>query len=440
MTSYAPGSGDETWSAESYDLDLAYRVATNRLSGTATVVVSALERLRSVSFDLVGLRVEKVRVDGAKARSRHAAGKLVVTLPEPAEAGARLVVRVDYAGTPAPRSTPWGDLGWEELADGVIVAAQPTGAATWFPCNDRPGDKATYRLRLSAEHGYTVVAHGRLTDRRTTAGKVTWTYEQREPTSTYLATVQIGRYETVPVALGTAAAPVAGLVVAPPELHDRAAHDFAPLPRMMSCFVDAFGPYPFEGYTVVVTADELEIPLEAQGAAVFGANHVDGRSGTERLIAHELAHQWFGNSVGLADWRDIWLNEGFACYAEWIWSEAAGGTTAHAHAQRARLRLALPPHDIVVGDPGPEAMFDDRVYKRGALTLHALRLTVGDDAFFDVLREWTSRHRHSVVTTDDFVLLCEEVTGTDDDSLAVLFRSWLDETALPALPRRSSGR
>ena len=439
MTSYAPGSGDETWSAESYDLELAYRVATNRLDGTATVTAVAATRLRSLQLDLVGLRVEKVRVDGARARSRHTAGKLTVTLPEPVEAGARLVVRVDYSGTPAPRQSPWGELGWEELDDGVIVAAQPTGAPTWFPCNDRPADKASYRISVSAEHGYTVVCNGELTDRRTTAGKVTWTYVQPEPTSTYLATVQIGRYETVPVALGTETAPVAGLIVAPPELHDRAAHDFAPLDRMVACFVDAFGPYPFPGYTVVVTADELEIPLEAQGAAVFGANHVDGRSGTERLIAHELAHQWFGNSVGLADWRDIWLNEGFACYAEWLWSEHDGGTTAHAHAQRTRLRLALPPHDIVVGDPGPDAMFDDRVYKRGALTLHALRLTIGDEAFFTVLREWTARHRHGVVSTDDFVELCDEVTGTTDDSLALLFAGWLDQTALPSLPRRGAG-
>ena len=434
MTSYAPGSGDETWSAESYDLDLAYRVATNRLSGTATVVVAALERLRSVSFDLVGLRVEKVRVDGAKARSRHAAGKLVVTLPEPAEAGARLVVRVDYAGTPAPRSTPWGDLGWEELADGVIVAAQPTGAATWFPCNDRPGDKATYRLRLSAEHGYTVVAHGRLTDRRTTAGKVTWTYEQREPTSTYLATVQIGRYETVPVALGTAAAPVAGLVVAPPELHDRAAHDFAPLPRMMSCFVDAFGPYPFEGYTVVVTADELEIPLEAQGAAVFGANHVDGRSGTERLIAHELAHQWFGNSIGLADWRDIWLHEGFACYAEWLWSEHRGGDSADDLAAQYRAGLLDQPQDLVVADPGARDMFDDRVYKRGALALHALRRTIGDDAFTAGLRTVTERHRHGTVTTPDVVDAFAAAAGGTPGSVLLVIGPWIDEPGVPELP------
>jgi aminopeptidase N len=434
---YTPESGDPAWSVDLYDLDLSYRVATNRLDGTATVTAVASTRLRRLSFDLVGLRVDKVRVDGAKTRFQQTATKLVVTLPGEVEAGVRLVVRVDYGGAPAPRRTTWGELGWEELADGVLVASQPNGAATWFPCNDRPDDKASYRVSVSAEHGYTVVCNGELVGRRTTPGRVTWTYEQPEPTATYLATVQIGRYETTATALGDAAAPVAGLLVSPPGLHDRAEHDFADLGDMMTCFVEAFGPYPFPSYTVVVTADELEIPLEAQGMAVFGANHVDGRSGTERLIAHELAHQWFGNSVGLASWRDIWLNEGFACYAEWLWAERSGGPSAATQAGRTHLRLVLPPHDIVVGDPGPALMFDDRVYKRGALTLQALRVTVGDAAFFDVLRSWTDANRHGVVTTRDFVEHCVAVTGVDDGSLPALFAAWLDGTSLPSLPRAS---
>ena len=97
---------------------------------------------------------------------------------------------------------------------------------------------------------------------------------------------------------------------------------------MIALFEGLFGPYPFDAYTVVVTDDDLEIPLEAQGLSVFGANHMDGRRGSERLVAHELAHQWFGNSLTVGLWRDIWLHEGFACYAEWLWSEASGGRTA----------------------------------------------------------------------------------------------------------------
>ena len=184
-------------------------------------------------------------------------------------------------------------------------------------------------------------------------------------------------------------------------------------------------------YGIVVTADELEIPLEAQGLAVFGSNHVDGHGGSERLVAHELAHQWFGNSVGVGAWRDIWLNEGFACYAEWIWSEASGSVSADALAHQFRAELARLPMDLRIGDPGPARMFDDRVYKRGALTLHAVRMTVGDVAFFDLLHAWTARHRHGTASTSDFVELAESRTGA---ALRSLFDAWRYAAALPLLP------
>jgi len=199
---------------------------------------------------------------------------------------------------------------------------------------------------------------------------------------------------------------------------------------MVALFEDLFGPYPFDSYTVVVTDDDLEIPLEAQGLSVFGANHMDGRRGSERLVAHELAHQWFGNSLTVGLWRDIWLHEGFACYAEWLWSEGSGGRSADEQARAAHARLAALPQDLAIGDPGPDAMFDDRLYKRGALTLHALRGHVGDDAFFDVLRTWTDRYRHGTVSTEEFLVCAEEVAGRP---VAGLLHRWLHERALPAL-------
>jgi len=201
---------------------------------------------------------------------------------------------------------------------------------------------------------------------------------------------------------------------------------------MMRCFNERFGPYPFETYTVVVTEDELEIPLEAQGMSIFGANHVDGRHGEERLIAHELAHQWFGNSLTPERWSDIWLNEGFACYAEWLWSEESGGPAAHEHAQREWRRLRDAPQDLVLADPGPDLMFDDRVYKRGALTVHALRRAIGTSAFTELVRGWTAANRHGSVTTAAFLAHVEATAG---EAARKLLKPWLFAQRLPELPR-----
>ncbi len=424
---YLPGREDGGLDVTRYDLELDYRVATNRLDGSARVHATTLRTLDALALELTGLNVSSVLVDGAKpARWSHRAGRLSVRLARQVPAGTAVVVEVRYTGSPGPRRGPWGEVGWEELTDGVIVAGQPDGAPTWFPCHDHPSDKAAFRIALTTDAGYEVACNGVLTSRTPRASRVRWVFEQSEPTAPYLATVQIGRYERLLLAEG----PVRQEALVPARLRRGAVHDLERQPRMMALFTERFGPYPFPAYTVVVTDDPLEIPLEAHGLSVFGANHVDGSRGAERLVAHELAHQWFGNSLTATRWHDIWLHEGFACYAEWLWAQESGGRSAAAHARTVHAQLAARPQDLVLSDPGPASMFDDRVYQRGALTLQSLREAVGDGAFFDVLRTWTRRHALAGVSTDEFIACATEVTGQD---VAALLEVWLHAPALPPL-------
>ncbi|MFB2596951.1 M1 family metallopeptidase [Herbiconiux sp. P17] len=425
---YLPTSGNGGYTVLDYDLDLDYRVATNRLNGVAIIRARTTMPLERFSLDFAGLSVVKVTVDGDRPKKlAETPRKLVITPERPLSDGAEFTVVVRYRGAPHPIRSLWGEVGWEELADGVLVAGQPSGAASWFPCNDHPSDKALYRITLACEAGYTVVSNGPVVSRVNRSGRTIWTFEMRQPMASYLATVQIGRYRS----RSLASEPVPQHLHYPQALEREVAIDFGRVPDMMALFVTLFGPYPFDTYAVVVTHDELEIPLEAQGLAIFGRNHVDGLHGTDRLIAHELAHQWFGNCLTLARWRDIWLHEGFACYAEWLWAEASGGKSADANAAAHRAQVNTRPKDIVIGDPGPQSMFDDRVYKRGALALHAIRRALGDIAFFDALRAYVAECRFGLVSTEDFVEIMEARSGSD--VVGPIVERWVYGKSLPKL-------
>ncbi|HEY4270042.1 MAG TPA: M1 family metallopeptidase [Galbitalea sp.] len=427
---YAPNSGNGGYGAERYALDLDYRVNTNRLTGTAVLSLRATQVLRKFSLDLVGMSVSAVLVDGVRAsRFSQGSGKLTITVSRPIAADAAFTVEVRYAGSPSPRRSSWGEVGWEELADGVLIAGQPTGAPTWFPCNDHPSDKAIYSISITLASSYRAVANGRLVSNRARASRTQWRFESTEPMATYLATLQIGVYREQPVE----DRPVAQRAYFPDDLAREFADDFGRQPAMIETFERLFGPYPFEQYAVVVTDDELEIPLEAQGLSIFGRNHVDGVGGSQRLIAHELAHSWFGNSLTASSWKHIWLHEGFACYAEWLWAENSGGPTAHELALQHWPRVKAQDEDFAIGDPGAELMFDDRLYKRGALALHAVRLTLGDELFFRMLRDWTSRYRHGSVSTAEFLAHLDDYSGRD---LTPMLHKWLFEHELPRLPRK----
>jgi aminopeptidase N len=446
---YTPEHGAAGYQVSRYELYLDYRVATNRLAGHAAITARTSTELRKIILNLAGLNVLKLQLDGQRVqRFTQRGGQLVITPPRPLLAGTDFSLDIRYAGSPRPLQGTWGDVGWEELSDGVLVAGQPTGAPSWFPCNDHPGQKATFGFTITTDTNYRVICNGLLVSRHAKASRETWVFEQSEPMATYLATVQIGRYDLRPMVFHThppghraalpdpaERSPVPQFLAASPALMAPAQTALSRQGQMMETFESCFGPYPFASYTVVVPNDELEIPLEAQTLSVFGPNHLDQGWESQRLVAHELAHQWFGNSLTAATWADIWLHEGFACYAEWLWSEASGEGTATDRAKTAWSGLSIKAQDLIVGDPGPDRMFDDRVYKRGALAVHALRLAAGDGLFFDLLRSWTEGNRFGSVTTQGFVeaadQVCSHVPGFAAESL---LHPWLYQTRLPAFP------
>ena len=427
LDEYTKHHGSPTYTVEHYDLSLVIKLASNLLDGRAMLRIRAVEDINEVALNLSGLKIIKATCQGRKVPVAKKHHRMVVSLPAVVKAGERVELNLRYAGSPQAENGLWGELGWEELTDGILVSGQPVGASTWYPCNDHPSHKSSYRFEISADAGYRVVANGQMVDHRRSASREMWVYEQREPMASYLATVQIGRYSQIPFDEG---GHLVAYSVPGTEVPVRGA--FAKQTAMAELFERKFGPYPFESYKIVVVDDELEIPLEAQGLSIFGKNHLSLQWEAQRLIAHEFAHQWFGNSLTPGRWKDIWLNEGFACFSEWVYSEKAQVMALDERARHAWAMLEGLPQDIMVGDPGPQDMFDDRVYKRGALALYALMRRLGETDFYTMLRQWTATHQHSTVSTQEFADLLGHYAPAEE--IQDILDAWLFSEALPPFP------
>jgi aminopeptidase N len=422
---YFPAAGNGGYDVAHYDLALAYTPQTRALTAHASIDATALQGLRSFSLDLRDLDVSAVRVNRAPATFTHTAGELVVTPAAPLPKRARFTVDVDYGGTTGQPADPTGSLyGWVSFADGAFTGNEPDGASTWYPVNDVPTDKAGYTFTVDVPEGTVAVGNGRLISTKSAGGRTTYRWEARAPQASYLAMAATGNY-VLSKDTGPHGLPIVNAVDA--DVDQAAANAvLAKQPAMIAFYEDRFGRYPFDTFGAVVDDDEEPgYALENQTRPIY--------SGVpdEATVAHELAHQWFGDQVTPRLWKDIWLNEGFATYAEWLWGESTGGPTPQQQFDEA---YATPGDDelwsVLPGDPGPADMFAGAVYQRGAMTLQVLRTTIGDDAFAKVLRQWAGRDRDRPVSTDDFRALAEKVSGQYLDGL---FRTWLYTPGKPVV-------
>src|SRR4051794_7182602 len=393
---YYPAYGNGGYDVSHYDLRLQYQPATDELEGTATILAKTTQDLSRFDLDFL-LDVSEVRVNGVKASfATSGQHELEITPKTPLAKGTPITVVVRYSGVPSTKSA-YGFSTWHRTPDGAVAADEPESAWWWFPSNDHPLDKATYDLAVTVPEGLQTISNGEPRGARTANGWTTYRWHEPKPQATYLTTLAMGRFEVhqartksgVPVI--TAYSPDVA-----PALLTAAKASVETTPEVIDWESTVFGPYPFTsagGYVPNVTS---HFSLEEQ-TRVFYSPAAFSTGVRPYLIVHENAHQWFGDSVSLSTWRDIWLNEGFATYAEWLWSEKTGQGTAAEVAKRTYDSYPAddPFWQVKAGDPGPgEHQFDDAVYDRGAMTLQALRATVGDARFFTILRAWAALHRY----------------------------------------------
>jgi aminopeptidase N len=414
---YFPDAGNGGYDVADYSLDLSYDPASKQLEGTAVILATATQSLSRFDLDLRALSVRGISVDGRPAGFRRSGQELVITPAGALRRGLPFLVVVRYGGVPETVIDPDDSLdGWIPTDDGAFVVNEPQGAPSWFPVSDHPLDKATYTVRMTVPAGLTAVGNGRLLAHYTRGGKATFVWRENRPMSSYLATITLGRFDVAQSRTGDGI-PVY-VAIDPREAAARA--NLARIPEIIAFEQSVFGRYPFDTVGGIVDhAGFVGYSLESQTKPNFD------RAPSLGTVVHELAHQWFGDSVTPARWQDIWLNEGFATYAEWLWTEHSGGATAQ---QTFAELLATPASDTDFwnppsGDPGgPENLFTGSVYDRGAMTLHALRGRIGDLAFFRLLRAWAERYRYRNASTADLIALAEHVSGQQLDHL---FAVWL---------------
>ncbi len=430
-----PDFGNGGYNVEHYTLDITVNdVSTSDLTAETIISAIATQSLTSFNLDFIGFEITALTVNNAPAEYSRNGQELVITPSTPLAEGQSFTVVVQYRGSPEVMNSVALPVqtGWVTYESGSFVLSEPDGSASFYPVNDHPLDKAAYTFQVTVPKPFEVAANGVLTEIIEDGDDTTFVFEARDPMASYLATININEFniETMESSTGI---PIRNYYAAqlPAEINQ----PFARQGEMLDYFGELFGPYPFEVYGALVMDTQFGAALENQTMSIFGMDMVDLNDieGTELTVAHELAHQWFGDSISVADWSDIWLNEGFATYAEGLWIEHTDGRDAldewikSLYSDMVQYREYVSPP----GAPPANDLFNGGVYVWGGLTLHALRLEIGDEAFFKTLQAYHDQYEGGNATTADFVAVAEQVSGQE---LNQFFDDWLYSGDLPPIP------
>ena len=418
---YYPTLGNGGYDVQHYELNMTYTPDTKLLDAIVVVTAIATQDLETFNLDFVGFEIAELLVDDIPAAFERLGSELVITPESPIGSGNSFAVTVSYAGKPGPTASPAFPriaMGWREGPTGeVYVVAEPDAARSWFPANDHPLDKATFTYNITVPDDHAVAATGEFLGTEPgheTGGTLTYTWQMDTPMAPYLATIVAGRgYQLVDDIPSSEVAGVPIRNFLPADLVANPPPALAEQGEMLTVLEEAFGPYPFDRYGIAVVGN-FSAALENQTLSVFGRAMVDTPF-FESVLVHELAHQWFGDSVSVAQWSDIWLNEGFATFAELVWIEHRNGRVVYEDVLASRRRAASQAGYPPPGLPPPDNLFNGGVYQLGGLLLADLREEIGDDSFFALLKKYTAEFRDGNATTEDFIRLAEDISGQDLD-------------------------
>ncbi len=416
---YAPELGNTGYDVQHYTLALTLDPGLPTVTGAATInAISTIHNLASLSLDFSGFEISSLTVDGLPAEYTRDPAKLHILLPESPALGQEFEIAIAYAGEPAQTSSAYvpffHHLGLQYLGSNLFALNEPDGAHYWFPCNDTPTDKAAFTFEITAPAGLEAIANGALVRELSGTDSTTYLWEQPYPMATYLATVAIGDYEFI-TDTSPAGIPIEHYIFADIRQPFTDAADVTG--EALDWMSELFGDYPFDTFGFVTTR-LIRASLETQGRVLLSENMLN-----EETVIHEIAHMWFGDWVTMESWSDMWHNEGFAVYVSLMWQTREQPGALNIFMQNMEADVTREGSADPLGDLAPHRLFGFDSYQRGALLIHNLRLTVGDDAFFTGLRLYFELYGGGTASRQEFIAVMEEASGMELDAF---FAEWLE--------------